>query len=164
MRMPTRGLSNSLLLSLLTIAVLLAGCGGDGGSGPLSADEYRTQADAACTDATKAATAVGSPADSAEGVQRYAEKLETILRDEGSALDELEPPDEMAATHRDLVDQIDKQADSLRAIAAAAAENDRQAATTAAVLGQQASSRVVKAAETLGLTVCSKRIAAPLGG
>ena len=65
---------------------------------------------------------MGSPADSAEGVQRYAEKLETILRDEGSALDELEPPEEMAATHRDLVEQIDKQADSLRAIAAAAAE------------------------------------------
>lgn len=91
-------LSRRLALTL-TCAVVLAACGGGGG---LSAEEYRSQGNAACDRYEEDVQALPQP-ESIEDVPAYAEgaqqRLDTLIDD----LEALEPPSELRDQHDQLI-------------------------------------------------------------
>ncbi|MEX2160249.1 MAG: hypothetical protein WEB04_12685 [Dehalococcoidia bacterium] len=112
---------------VLTIAALGAACSDDGGGKTLTLDEYFQQLDAIqnendATFATQEASAE-EPAEDASGEELAAFLRDSVtesadtLRDTGSKGGDLEPPDEVADAHDDIVAAINTAADALDAAA-----------------------------------------------
>ena len=77
--------------ALVVVAVLaLAGCGG-GGGGRLSADDYRSKADAICADANKKLNNLGNPSTPGE-LRSLMRKARPTLKNAIDDLEALEPP------------------------------------------------------------------------
>jgi hypothetical protein len=99
-------------LAALLLAAALSACGGDGGERePVSADEYRRVLATASRD-------FGTKIDDVEdfdttGAETKAEgkRLLEALRRQVDVLDEVEPPEDVAAPHEDLVEGLDSLAD-----------------------------------------------------
>ncbi len=81
-------------LAALGAAALIAGCGG--GSGSLSADEFREQADAICADADERLETLTEPTAAGEILPFLRAGL-PIQAEELGRIEELDPPDELQA-------------------------------------------------------------------
>ena len=93
-------------IATLGVAALIAGCGGSSAS--LSADEFRTQADAICADYNAKSDALTDPSSPAE----YLPSLKAIvpLQDAQLAkLKELKPPSELSGTYGEAIALLEKQ-------------------------------------------------------
>jgi hypothetical protein len=145
------------LASLLCLLLALAGCGGGG----TSASEYREQAEEICTTATREAADVPPPSDTAASVAEYGDAVAGIRERETVALDGLEPPDELQAVHRRLVNASGAIVRSLTDLARAAEREDRDAAAAAAAAGNRAADQARRAAEELELPLCGQPGRAP---
>ncbi len=133
---------------------LIAGCGG-GGDDQLSAEEFRTQADAICTDANTQLDAVGEPS-SADQVLTFLQTSLPIQRAQLDRLRELDPPDDLQADFDTGVGAIQEQIDVVQD-AATRIEGGEDPNTVITELGPQIESineRSDAAAQRLGLTVC----------
>jgi hypothetical protein len=84
-----------LALASLAAAGVLAACGGGGGEQALSADEFRQQADAICTEYEGRIEDVGSPS-SLDQLPDFVDKVIPIIEEGNSKLADLNPPDELA--------------------------------------------------------------------
>jgi hypothetical protein len=84
-----------LALASLAAAAVLAACGGGGGDQALSADEFRQQADAICTEYEGKIEDVGSPS-SRDELPDFVDKVIPIIEEGNSKLADLNPPDELA--------------------------------------------------------------------
>jgi hypothetical protein len=140
------------LAPLLCLVLTLGACGGDG----TSADEYREQATEICETATREAAELDPPSDSAQSVAAYGAAAAAIREREVVALDELDPPEELAADHRLLVNASSAIVRSLNDLAAAAEREDRAAAAAAASAGTQAATQARQAASDLELPRCGQ--------
>ena len=137
---------------LLALALLAAGCGGDDGA---AAEDYRGQANAICAEAKRQAAELPPPAgDTSEAVAEYAGARAPIVRDELEALSELEPPDELADGHEQLLRQTELEAQALENLQQAAAAADRGGAEIAARQGQRAAEQRARTATELELREC----------
>ena len=139
------------LASLLSLLLAFAGCGGG-----TSASEYREQAEKICTTATGEAADVPPPSDTAASVAEYGDAVAGIRQRETVALDELDPPDELRAAHRQLVNASGAIVRSLNDLARAAEREDRDAAAAAAATGDRAADQARRAAEELELPACGQ--------
>jgi hypothetical protein len=144
------------LAPLLCLLLALAGCGGG-----TSSDEYREQAEEICTTATREAADVPPPSDTAASVAEYGDAVAEIRQRETVALDELEPPDELQAAHRQLVNASGAIVRSLTDLARAAEREDRDAAAAASASGDRAADQARRAAEELELPRCGQPGRAP---
>jgi hypothetical protein len=72
---------------------LAAGCGGDGGNGGLTAEEFRQQADAICAEFEGKLDAVEQPT-SPEDLERFVDEAVPIIEEGTQKLSDLEPPEE----------------------------------------------------------------------
>jgi vacuolar-type H+-ATPase subunit H len=72
---------------------LAAGCGGDGGNGGLTAEEFRQQADAICAEFEDKLDAVEQPS-SPEDIERFVDEAVPIIEEGTQRLSELDPPEE----------------------------------------------------------------------
>ena len=142
----------ALRLASLCVALALAGCGGGG----TSASEYREQAEEICATATREAAGVAPPSDTAASVAEYGDAVAEIRERETVALDELEPPGELEAGHRQLVNASGAIVRSLQDLARAAEREDRTAATAASANGDRAADQARRAAEELELPSCGQ--------
>jgi hypothetical protein len=138
---------------LAALVLVLAGCAGDDGP---SADEYREQATAICETATRDAAELERPEDDAASVAEYATAAAEIREIEAVALDALEPPGELEAEHRRLVNASGAIVRSLRDLAAAAEREDRAAAQASAAAGTQAATQARESASALELPRCGQ--------
>ena len=141
----------------LVLVLTAAGCGGGGSS----ADDYRDEATAICEEASADVSAVPPPGDSAEDVATYSDAVAEIRSRETVALDELEPPDDLAKSHTLLVNASGAVVRSLRDLARAAERGDRDAASGAAANGARAADQARRAAEELELPACGQPGQAP---
>ncbi len=94
-------------IATLGVVALIAGCGG-GGSDTLSADEFRTQADAICQDYNTQAAAIGDPASPSE----FSAKLKQLVPLQAAQLAKLEalkPPSELDGTFSEALTLLKKQ-------------------------------------------------------
>jgi len=149
--------ASSRLAPLLGTLLALAGCGGSS----TSAGEYREQADAICTAATREAAEVTPPSDDAASVAEYGDAVAAIRERETVALDELAPPGQLEAAHRQLVNASGAIVRSLNDLARAAEREDRAAAAAAASMGDRAADQARRAAEELELPSCGQPGQAP---
>ncbi len=146
-------MTTRLIGALAGAVLVLAGCGGSG----TSAEEYREEATEICTTAAREASDVPPPSDDAASVAEYGNAVAEIRERETVALDELEPPDELEAAHRQLVNASGAIVRSLNDLAAAAEREDRDAAAAAAATGSRAADQARRAAEELELPACGQR-------
>jgi hypothetical protein len=141
-------------LATLGAVALIAGCGG-GGSGTLSADEFRQQADAICADANTRIAALTEPS-ADDQILGFLQAGLPIQQEQLQKLKDLEPPDDLAGTFDEATGLLDQQ---LAAVASAAdriggggdpAAVVAEAQTKIQSLNDQADAK----AKELGLTVC----------
>ena len=140
------------LLSLLAVALALAGCGGSDDTS--SADAYRKQATEICTTATTDAAEVARPSDTAASVAAYGAAVGEIRQRETLALSELEPPDDLEKSHTLLVNASGAIVRSLTDLTAAAKRGDQVAAQAASTAGTRVATQARRAADELGLPAC----------
>jgi hypothetical protein len=81
-------------------ALLLAGCGGGGGSSRLSKSAFDAKANAICDKYTTKINAVPQPKD-IKSVPGYIDTVLPLLREGTSKLDELQPPKDLQTTADD---------------------------------------------------------------
>jgi hypothetical protein len=99
----------TLAPALITLALILAGCGGGGGDDRLSKEEFIAAADAICTEANDRIDALGEP--TLENVSEYVTEAEAISREQLASLRALRPPAEDEATLNGAYDLIEQQID-----------------------------------------------------
>lgn len=133
--------------------IALAGCGG--GSDSLSADEFRSQADAICADANTQLEALTEPT-SADGFLAYLRAGLPIQEAQLTKLEALKPPSDLANTYTEALDLLKQR----QAAVSAAADRIEGGEDTEAVvkevsddidgIGDEADAK----AKDLGLKVC----------
>jgi hypothetical protein len=133
----------------------IAGCGG--GSDSLSADDFRSQADAVCADSEREIDALTDPT-SNDQVLAYLRAALPVQQAQLDRLRELDPPEELQDDFDSAVGLLEQQIDAADAAAdRIEAGEDPEAVLTEAgpnieSLGDQADER----AQALGLTVCGQ--------
>ena len=140
-------------IATLGVAALIAGCGG--GSDSLSADEFRTRADAICADYNAKADALTDPSSPAEYLPSLKE-IVPLQTAQLAKLKALKPPSELEGTFNEAIAILDEQKGILdSAVTRLEGGEDPQTvltaiATKAGDLGDQADTK----AKDLGLKVC----------
>jgi hypothetical protein len=89
-------------LSVVGLALLTSGCGGDEGS--LTADEFRDRAEGICREIEE--TEVRPPSDAGD-VDRYANEFVEVFEASANDLRELNPPDEFSERWDEYLDLVD---------------------------------------------------------
>lgn len=132
---------------------LIAGCGG--GDDSLSAEEFRTQADAICADANGQLEAVGEPS-SPDQYLGYIQSALPIQQAQIERLRELDPPDDLQADFDTGVGAIQEQIDAIQGAATRieAGEDPTAVLTEVGAELDTINEESDAAAQRLGLTVC----------
>lgn len=141
-------------IATLGVVALIAGCGG-GGSDTLSADEFRTQADAICADYNTQSDALSTPSSPAEYLPSLKE-IVPLQTAQLAKLKELKPPSDLKGTFDEALAILDEQKGVLdSAVTRLEGGEDPETvlnaiATQAGDLGDEADQK----AKDLGLKVC----------
>jgi hypothetical protein len=138
------------------VAVLLAGCGGGGGSEQVSASELVQRADAICATERASFDRVQAHAPpSAKVASEQTGELIQATETASSKLRELQPPDQLKAAYDRYLEARDRAVDRMKHGEDAADEEDSAAYGAAqAAVAREAPQRK-KLARALGLKVCS---------
>jgi soluble cytochrome b562 len=140
-------------LAALGAVALIAGCGG--GSDSLSAEEFRSQADAVCADAERQIDDLTEPR-SGEQVLAFLRAGLPIQEAQLERLREIEPPDDLRSDYDEGMDLLEQQIAAIDAAADRIEAGEDPEAVLGEVdeeissLGDEADER----ARALGLTVC----------
>jgi hypothetical protein len=141
--------------ALALAGTLAAGCGGDGGGGQLSAEEFRQQADAICAEFEGKLDAVQPPS-SPDDIERFVNEAVPIIEEGTNELQALDPPDEFQDEWDRVVEINDENLETIRAVRTALQDNDL---TEAQRLMQEAGGNEEEAdrlAREIGLTKCGQ--------
>jgi hypothetical protein len=153
--MPVPGaamLVNSSRLGAVVLALGLASCGGDD-PGPSRAT-YVRGANAICRDLNATARRDLAAADTATGHAKAYARFVPAAADGVRRLARLEPPDRLAARHRELVGVLERQVGALRRLRDALRRRDRFAANRFAAQGAVITQRSDALFRRLGLRDC----------
>jgi 2-hydroxycyclohexanecarboxyl-CoA dehydrogenase len=116
----------TVVATLVTLSAFVgAGCGGDEA---LSADDYRAQTSEVCSEALERTMAV-EPPDSPEALGGFLEEVVEIGGDLQDDFEGLEPPDDLADQHDDLVALGQEQEETLESLIDEIEQSDDPAAT-----------------------------------
>lgn len=147
-------LSRALVAGIAAVAgaVALAGCGG---SGTLSADEFRSQADAICADSNAQVAKVQDPA-SAAAFPSYLRALLPLQQSQLTKLEALKPPKELQDTYAEALDLLKQQGAALSAASDRMESGENPEAVVKDVSDdvQAIQTQADAKAKELGLTVC----------
>jgi len=101
-------------LAVVGAAAAIAGCGGGGDSdGALSADEFRSQADAICADANTRLEALDEPTGN-DQVLGFLQSGLTVQKEQLDKLKTLDPPEDLAGTFGEAMDLLDQQTNEIQ--------------------------------------------------
>jgi hypothetical protein len=134
---------------------LAAGCGGDGGNGELTAEEFRQQADAICAEFEGKLDALEQPS-SPDDLKRFVNEAVPIIEDGTQQLNDLEPPEEFRDEWTRVVEINSENLDTIREVQAALEDDDVEQAQR---LLQETSGNEEEAdrlAREIGLTKCGQ--------
>ena len=143
-------------LAVVGAAAAIAGCGGGGDdSGALSADEFRTQADAICADANTRIDALDEPT-GADQVLGYLQSGLTVQREQLDKLKALEPPSDLAGTFNEATDLLDEQVTEIQSATdrISSGEDPEKVINEVSPKLDELSSEADAKAKELGLEVC----------
>jgi hypothetical protein len=134
---------------------LAAGCGGDGGNGELTAEEFRQQADAICAEFEGKLDALEQPS-SPDDLKRFVNEAVPIIEEGTQQLNDLEPPEEFRDEWTRVVEINSENLDTIREVQAALEDDDVEEAQR---LLQETSGNEEEAdrlAREIGLTKCGQ--------
>ncbi len=143
-------------LAVVGAVAAIAGCGGgDDSSGQLSADEFRSQADAICADANSRLDALDEPTGN-DQVLGFLQSGLTLQKEQLEKLKALQPPDDLAGTFNEATDLLTQQTAAIQGAADRISGGEDPETVIGDVdsqidsLNDQADAK----AKELGLTVC----------
>ncbi len=144
-------------LPLLLGFLVLAGCGGGGGSGGerLTRDQYAQKADAICSKYKQKSDSLSRPANLSD-LAKVAEQVLPLLEDARGELRGLRPPTDEEATAKAWLDEFDLIVQDIKNIRDKAKDNDTAGVQAAAQPALQHNQHANDLASQLGMTVCSK--------
>jgi hypothetical protein len=156
-RARARGSLASAALGLATLLTTLvaAGCGGNGGNGEVTAEEFRQQADAICAEFEGKLDAIEQPS-SPDDLKRFVDEAVPIIEDGTQQLADLEPPEEFRAKWTRVTEINEENLDTIKAVQAALEDDDVEEAQR---LTQEAGGNEEEAdrlAREIGLTKCGQ--------
>jgi hypothetical protein len=140
------------LMPLLALTASIAACGGEDA---LSRADYVEQANAICRDYNAQIEKLEEPRDFA-GIRAYVSRAKDLTDDAVTRLDELQPPEELAADHDAFVKEGRQVAGLADQLAAAADKRDEAALQRISEQGEKNDERSDARAERMGLTECAK--------
>ena len=143
-------------LAVVGAAAAIAGCGGgDDSGGALSADEFRTQADAICADANTRLEALDEPSGS-DQVLGFLQSGLTVQKEQLDKLKALQPPDDLAGTFNEAMDLLDQQTTEIQGAADRISDGEDPEAVINDVSAEldSISDQADAKAKELGLEVC----------
>jgi hypothetical protein len=147
------GIAARIILALV-LAALLSGCGGDEDGDRLSAEEFRTQANAICAEYNQTIADLGEPP-SPEEIPGYVDRVIPVVEDGLAELRALNPPAELEEDYNTMLDEVAKAIPAARALGEAAADQDVTALQEAIEEGQRADEAADQIARRLGLDRCA---------
>ena len=154
----SRSLAVAVSASVALVAVV-AGCGGGGSSSsgePLTAAEYRTQANAICAEIQPKVRGVPVP-DNRGGIPGYVSAVLPLWQEQADQLRALQPPAELEQDANALVKALDDTTRALVDLQAAAERGDVAAFQDAFQRGNRATTKSTQLAQSLGLTDCAPK-------
>ena len=154
--MMNRTLVTSLVLVAAT-ALVAAGCGGGGGSEPLSKAEYASRADKICA----AAQARGRNLDlsTTEKIAANGDEAKAVLDELATKVDDLEEPDALHDAAKSFVDGLKDEADQFGEMTQAAKDGDTAKIREIQGKLQSESAATSEDARFLGATGCARLFA-----
>ena len=138
-------------------ALVIAGCGGSGGSDRLSAAAYKTQAERICTDSAKQTNALGRPQTTSQ-FKAFLTKGIRVTERNLRRFAALRPPEDLQSKHQAIVAAERRGLDQLRRVSVKLHGDARDVALLRRVqpelsrISQETSTRYRAA----GLTACAK--------
>lgn len=135
-------------------AAVLAACGGGGDSGRLTADEYRSQGNAACQRYEQAVKKLAQPS-SLQDVSAYADDAREELASLVDQLEALDPPQDLQERHDQLVALGRQSEDALGDLAEAGDSQSKTQMTKALAAAANLDQRSDTLARDLGLNRCA---------
>ncbi|MGE0026210.1 MAG: hypothetical protein AB7O78_03965 [Thermoleophilia bacterium] len=153
-------------LAVVGAAAAIAGCGGGGdSSGALSADEFRTQADAICADANTRLQALDEPT-GADQVLGFLQSGLTVQQEQLDKLKALDPPSDLSGTFGEAMDLLDQQTTEIQGAADRISGGEDPETVIADVSPKldSISSEADAKAKELGLKVCGTEDTATASG
>src|SRR5262245_55986362 len=143
-------------LAVVGAVAAISGCGGgDDSGGALSADEFRSQADAICADANTRLQALDEPT-GADQVLGFLQSGLTVQQEQLDKLKALDPPSDLSGTFGEAMDLLDQQTSEIQG-AADRISGGEDPETVISEVGPKLdsiSSEADAKAKELGLTVC----------
>ena len=139
-------------LSIVLLVVFAAGCGGDE-SGTLSRPDYTKRANASCVEAERKLDALGGFEDFDE-LSREMKVGQKALEQSAAELRELQPPAQLVARHKKLVELTQETADLAGRLSVAAGENDQVEMQRQAERADQLTRSANEVSRQLGLEEC----------
>jgi hypothetical protein len=132
-----------------------AGCGGDGGNGELTAQEFRQQADAICAEFESKLDAVEQPS-SPDDLKRFVDDAVPIIEEGTEKLNDLDPPEEFRDEWTRVVEINDENLEVIRNVQAALEDGDLEEAQR--LLGEAGGNEeeADRLAREIGLTKCGQ--------
>ena len=143
-------------LAVVGAAVAIAGCGGgDDSGGALSADEFRTQADAICADANTRLEALDEPTGN-DQVLGFLQSGLAVQQEQLDKLKALEPPNDLAGTFNEAMDLLDQQTSEIQGATdrISGGEDPQTVVSDVSPKLDSISAQADAKAKELGLTVC----------
>ena len=135
-----------LIVALVGIA---AGCGG--GSGQLSADEYRQQADAICKEADEKLDKLGEP-ESLEEFRELMKDAQPTIEQTVDDLGELDPPDDLQDAHDRWIEKNEELVETTEQLQDV--EDEQELTRIGEEFGEKGDEADRIAQQELGLTEC----------
>jgi hypothetical protein len=136
-------------------ALLAAGCGGDEGGDELSAEEFRQQADAICTEFEGKLDAVPPPS-SPDDIERFVNEAVPIIEEGTNELNALDPPDEFQDEWDRVVEINEENLETIRAVRTALQDNDLAEAQRLMEEAGGNEEEADRLARDIGLTKCGQ--------
>ena len=149
--------STGLSATILMLLLLAAGCGGDAASAPLSADDYRAQADAICAETNAELDKVPDPSSAADIVKRL-EQARPIVDTQIARLKDLSPPEDLVSDHMRAIALLEEQLELSGTIATRIDDGEEAFEVVNDVVPklEDIDARADRAAAGLQLTVCGQ--------
>jgi hypothetical protein len=139
--------------ALVVAALVLAGCGG--GTKRLSREELAARASKICIDQAKTIAEIPRGPANPVNATGYLGALLSVYEEAVKQFHELEPPRDEEATYRAYLRELDRNADILRTLRAAAAARQLKAYVTGQAALHRSRLRLAALQRRLGFTGCA---------
>jgi hypothetical protein len=152
--MPGRIAVAAVAFALATV-IALAGCGGNGGDGELSEEEFREQADAICAEYEAKLDAVEPPS-SPDDFERFVNEALPIIEEGTQKLNTLDPPAEFEDEWSRVVEINQQNLETVQNVRTALEDGDVEEAQRLISEAGENEEESDRLAQDLGLTECGQ--------